>query len=293
MGGGTIYKALAKIEKKHPTVVIPSSNAEAVSRSANHAPGKTAKLEVSYAPVVHSAGKAKAARTTPRPWSPSRRAEAEGADASSKLPTRLKHSMSDYLSQCATPEARPGPARPAEDDANRRRPSGDAHRHGRPPPSASAGANPLDRRRSARFRSEARYPAACRPAGVGMVGGAEEETDGGLFALPAEDHQAVLPRTSTRSSTRGSPSSRPSFTWPRGRSATGSGARSSRPCENSSSPSRGSPTSWRSATRPSWSASSRNSPAVPERLPVRRSVRQVHYVHAGLLSVGGDHCLAA
>ena len=58
MGGGTIYKALSKIEAKHPTVVIPSSNAKAVSQSANPAPGHLAKLKVSYAPVVHSTGKA-------------------------------------------------------------------------------------------------------------------------------------------------------------------------------------------------------------------------------------------
>ena len=62
MGGGTIYKALSKIEAKHPTVVIPSSNAKAVSQSANPAPGHLAKLKVSYAPVVHSTGKAERGR---------------------------------------------------------------------------------------------------------------------------------------------------------------------------------------------------------------------------------------
>ena len=78
MGGGTIYKALSKIEAKHPTVVIPSSNATAVTQSANHAPGKLAKLKVSYAPVVHSAGKEKAAaRTAPRTVVSIKRKDAE------------------------------------------------------------------------------------------------------------------------------------------------------------------------------------------------------------------------
>src|SRR5262249_1922361 len=50
MGGGTIYKSLAKLEAKHPgAVAIPSSNATAASRSANREPGKTAQLAVSYA----------------------------------------------------------------------------------------------------------------------------------------------------------------------------------------------------------------------------------------------------
>ncbi len=56
MGGGTIYKALSKIEAKHPgSVAIPSSNATAVSVSNNPAPHGLAKLKVSYAPVVSAA----------------------------------------------------------------------------------------------------------------------------------------------------------------------------------------------------------------------------------------------
>ncbi len=105
MGGGTIYKALAKIEKKHPIVVIPSTSSEALTRSANHAPGKNARLQVSYAPVVHAAGKAKA-QTAPRTVISIKKREADGADASAKLPTRLKHSMGDYLSQADSKPAR-------------------------------------------------------------------------------------------------------------------------------------------------------------------------------------------
>ncbi len=96
MGGGTIYKALAKIEAKHPSDVISSTNSVALSRSANPAPGKNAKLEVSYAPVVHASGK-EAARTAPRPVVKIQRANTAAADAKSKVPTLLRHSMSEYL----------------------------------------------------------------------------------------------------------------------------------------------------------------------------------------------------
>jgi hypothetical protein len=95
LGGGTVYGALSKAERKNPGVVIPSTNAVAVSRSANPAPGKTAKLEVSYAPVVHSAGN-EARQTAARPVVSIKRAEAS-VNATSKLPTLLRHSMSDYL----------------------------------------------------------------------------------------------------------------------------------------------------------------------------------------------------
>jgi hypothetical protein len=98
MGGGTIYNALAKIEVKHPgTVAIPSSNAKVVSRSANRTPGRTAKIDVSYTPVLHSARK-EAVRRAPRPVVSIKRAEPSAAhDVISKLPTMLRHSMNDFL----------------------------------------------------------------------------------------------------------------------------------------------------------------------------------------------------
>ena len=101
MGGGSIYRALSKIEAKHPgTVAIPSSNATAVSVSNNPAPHGLAKLKVSYAPVVSTATNAgtKAARTEKarQVVSIPKRSEA-GSEASSKLPTKLRHSMSDFL----------------------------------------------------------------------------------------------------------------------------------------------------------------------------------------------------
>ncbi len=101
MGGGTIYRALSKIEAKHPgTVAIPSSNAQAVSVSANRAPGALAKVDVSYAPRIHSAGKRAAARVeAPRQVVsiPRADAHAHAADATPRLSIRLRHSMTDYL----------------------------------------------------------------------------------------------------------------------------------------------------------------------------------------------------
>jgi hypothetical protein len=100
MGGGTIYRALSKIEAKHPgTVAIPSTNATAVSVSNNPAPHGLAKLKVNYSPVVATAsnsatkaGHAEKARTVVK----IHRTEA-ASEASSKLPTLLRHSMSEYL----------------------------------------------------------------------------------------------------------------------------------------------------------------------------------------------------
>lgn len=97
MGGGTIYNALAKAEAKHPSVAIPSSGAAAVTRSANRTPGQTAKLEVSYSPVVHAAGK-EAVRTAARPVVSIKRADPSArTDVVSKVPTLLRHSMNDFL----------------------------------------------------------------------------------------------------------------------------------------------------------------------------------------------------
>lgn len=93
MGGGTIYNALAKVEAKHPSVAIPSSGSAAMTRSANPAPGKTARLEVSYSPVVHAAGKA-----TARPVVSIKKADAKAkTDVVSKVPTMLRHSMNEFL----------------------------------------------------------------------------------------------------------------------------------------------------------------------------------------------------
>jgi hypothetical protein len=97
MGHGGVYKSLSRIEARHPsTVSIPSTNAEAVTRSANPAPGRAAGLDVSYAPVVHTTGK-QAERKAPRPVVSIKRAEAAATDVITKLPTLLRHSMNDFL----------------------------------------------------------------------------------------------------------------------------------------------------------------------------------------------------
>lgn len=101
MGGGTIYKALAKIEAKHPGTVISSSGATAVSRSANREPGKTASLEVSYAPVIHTSAKEAA-----RPTVSIKKADSNSTDVVKKLPTLLRHSMNDYASRAAADTAK-------------------------------------------------------------------------------------------------------------------------------------------------------------------------------------------
>jgi hypothetical protein len=108
MGHGGVYKMLSRVEAKHPGVAIPSSNATAVSRSANPAPGRTAKLEVSYAPAVHAAGRQEA--KAPRPVVSIRRAESGGTDVVKKLPTLLRHSMNDFLNQVGG-HSSPGRAR--------------------------------------------------------------------------------------------------------------------------------------------------------------------------------------
>jgi hypothetical protein len=96
-GHFSAYKALSRIEARHPaTVAIPSGNAMEVSQSANPAPGRTAKVDVSYAPVVHAARRP-AERQAPRPVVSIKRAEAAAPDVVTKLPTLLRHSMNDFL----------------------------------------------------------------------------------------------------------------------------------------------------------------------------------------------------
>src|SRR5262249_12416629 len=110
MGRGGVYKMLSRVEAKHPgTVAIPSSNAMAVSRSANAAPGRTAGLRVSYAPEVHAAAK-QAERPAPRPVVSMKRAKSAATDIVTKLPTLLRHSMNDFLGHVGG-HSSPGPAR--------------------------------------------------------------------------------------------------------------------------------------------------------------------------------------
>jgi hypothetical protein len=96
MGGGSIYKALGKLEARNPGNVGSVESPPVASQSANRAARGLASIRVDYSPAVQSA--AKAARSpAPRPVvSIKRRGHAA---ESSKLPVRLRHSMDAYLSR--------------------------------------------------------------------------------------------------------------------------------------------------------------------------------------------------
>jgi hypothetical protein len=101
MGGGSIYRSLTRLEAKHPgTVAIPAARPTAVSISANPAPSGLARIKVNYSPVVAGSKAAgKAARVdTPRAVIKIQRRDAAAGEAS-KVPTRLRHSMAEFLSQ--------------------------------------------------------------------------------------------------------------------------------------------------------------------------------------------------
>jgi hypothetical protein len=105
LGGGSIYRSLAKLEAKHPTVVIPSSGSSTKSASAKRTGHRPGQLRVNYAPVVVSSAK-RAQHTAPRPVVSLNRGEATPA-THSNIPTRLRHSMADYLGH-ATPASQAG-----------------------------------------------------------------------------------------------------------------------------------------------------------------------------------------
>ena len=100
MGGGSIYHSLSKIEARHPGDAIPSSGAPTVSVSSSPRPTGVAKLKVSYAPVLTaspSKSATKAARVEqPRQVISIPRA-GKDAEPPSKLPTLLRHSLSEHL----------------------------------------------------------------------------------------------------------------------------------------------------------------------------------------------------
>lgn len=93
MGGGNIYKALSRLEARNPGAVISLANAPDVAASRNPAPRGLAKITVDYTPVV--AGAKAAERAEHRAVVSIKRRD--HADALDNLPSRLRHSMSDYL----------------------------------------------------------------------------------------------------------------------------------------------------------------------------------------------------
>jgi hypothetical protein len=97
LGNASFYKALAKVEARHPSTVISVNNAARSAVSGNPAARGAAAIKVDYTPAVSSAGRAarEANRVKVRPVVSIQRSEA--AIERSKLPVRLRHSMHDFL----------------------------------------------------------------------------------------------------------------------------------------------------------------------------------------------------
>jgi hypothetical protein len=99
MGDASYYKALAKVEARNPATVISVSNSPVTAVSRNRAATGAAKIKVDYTPKVSSAAKAaKEAETVKiRPVVSIKKGN-EAAVESSKVPTRLRHSLEHFLS---------------------------------------------------------------------------------------------------------------------------------------------------------------------------------------------------
>ncbi|HKI17322.1 MAG TPA: hypothetical protein VKA15_05560 [Isosphaeraceae bacterium] len=93
MGGGSIYKAVVKAEARNASVAISQSSAPVTAVSRNPAARGAASIAVNYSPVVSSA--ARADRTAVRPVVSIPRL---AAHEHNNVPTRLRHSLNDYLS---------------------------------------------------------------------------------------------------------------------------------------------------------------------------------------------------
>jgi hypothetical protein len=108
LGNRSIYPMLSKLEAEFPTTVpIRSSSGVAVATSANPAPHGLARLKVHYAPLVTaSPPKAAARREAPRPVVSIPKRHAAG-ETTVKVPTRLRHSLHEYLAHA---DSRSSPA---------------------------------------------------------------------------------------------------------------------------------------------------------------------------------------
>jgi hypothetical protein len=97
LGNASFYKALAKIEGRHPSTVISLSDRPLASVSRNPAPSGAAAIRVDYTPAVSPVARAarEAEQVKVRPVVSIKRNEA--THQRSKLPTRLRHSMDDFL----------------------------------------------------------------------------------------------------------------------------------------------------------------------------------------------------
>ncbi len=99
MGNASFYKALAKIEAKNSSAVISVSNTPVTLASKNPAAHGIAKVKVNYTAAVTPVGreaKVEAEKAKVRPVVAIQRTEP--AHEKTKIRTRLKHSMHDFLS---------------------------------------------------------------------------------------------------------------------------------------------------------------------------------------------------
>ncbi len=92
MGGGTIYKALIKAEVRNASIPISPGSDPVTAVSLNPAARGTASIAVNYTPAVSSTTKAE--KTAARPVVSIPRL---AAHEQNNVPTRLRHSLNDYL----------------------------------------------------------------------------------------------------------------------------------------------------------------------------------------------------
>jgi hypothetical protein len=98
MGNASFYKALAKVEARNPATVISVSSTPVTAVSRNPAAHGIAKVKVDYTPTVTPArreARIEAEKLKVRPVVAIQRTEA--SHAQTKVPTRLRHSMADFL----------------------------------------------------------------------------------------------------------------------------------------------------------------------------------------------------
>ena len=93
MGGGSIYKALAKAESRNPSVPISLASDPVTAVSLDRAARGTASIAVNYTPAISST--AKGEKTAARPVVSIPRL---AAGENENVPRRLRHSLNDFVS---------------------------------------------------------------------------------------------------------------------------------------------------------------------------------------------------
>jgi hypothetical protein len=96
LGGGSIYKALKKIEARNPEIAVVLDSTRVASRVHIPAARGRASVKVDYNPAVHAAAKAPKA-AAPRQVVSIRRRDAAAAHVKSNIPARMRIGMRDYL----------------------------------------------------------------------------------------------------------------------------------------------------------------------------------------------------